>query len=186
VNAPRDTASLVVLGLGNVLCGDDGLGVTAVATVAERYALPPEVALLDGGTLGLSLLGWLEAAQDLLLVDAVRTDDPPGTLVRLEGEDVAPAARDRLSVHQVGVADLLDGLHLLDAWPRRLSLIGLVPEALELGLNRSDRVERRIPDLVEAVVAEIRDRGYPLVARGDDEAPVDVLDTRHAARALGL
>jgi hydrogenase maturation protease len=186
LSAHSDSVSLVVLGLGNVLCGDDGIGVTAVATVAERYALPEGVVLLDGGTLGLSLLGWLESAQDVLLVDAVRTDDAPGTLVRLEGEDVAPAARERLSVHQVGVADLLDALHLLDAWPLRLSLIGLVPETLDLGLERSAGVERRLPDLVEAVVAEIRDRGYPVVARGGDDTLVDVLDTRHAARALGL
>jgi len=186
VSAPRDDVSLVVLGLGNVLCGDDGLGVTAVATVAERHTLPEDVVLLDGGTLGLSLLGWLEAAQDVLLVDAVRTADPPGTLVRLEGEDVAPAVRERLSVHQIGVADLLDALRLLDAWPRRLSLLGVVPERISLGLGRSPAVERRMPDLIEAVVAEIRDRGYPVVARGCDEAPVDVLDTRHAARALGL
>jgi hydrogenase maturation protease len=177
---------LVVLGLGNTICADDGLGVAAVAAIAERFEVPESVSLLDGGTLGLSLLGWLADAQDVLLVDAIRSDAPPGTLVHLEGDEVAPAARERLSVHQIGVADLLDALRWIDAWPQRLALVGLVPERLSLGLARSPAVERALPALVDAVVGEIRARGHRLVPRTDHEKPVDVLDAGHAARALGL
>lgn len=177
---------LLVLGLGNTICADDGVGVAAVTALGERYRVPESVRVLDGGTLGLSLLGWLAEARDILLVDAIHCDAPPGTLVHLEGDEVAPAARDRLSVHQIGVADLLDSLELLDAWPERLALVGLVPERVSLGLARSPAVERALPTLVEAVAAEIRARGHPLEPRAAQERGAHGLDARPAARTRGL
>ncbi|MDH3402188.1 MAG: hydrogenase maturation protease [Acidobacteriota bacterium] len=165
--------SLLVLGLGNVLCGDDGLGVVAVHELERRYDLPAGVQAVDGGTLGLSLLTLFERRQDVVLVDAVRAEAPPGSLVRLTGDDVAPAVRTRLSVHQIGVADLLDGLRLIDAYPRRLVLLGLVPETMELGLERSAAVDANLPALVAAVAAEARALGHevtPLPVHAHHEA----------------
>jgi len=188
---PSKNHSLLILGLGNVLCGDDGLGVAAVAEIQRRYLLPPSVRVLDGGTLGLTLLGHVGLANDVLLVDAVRTDAPPGTLVRLEGDEVGPAARERLSVHQIGVADLLDALRLLDAVPRRLLLLGLVPRTLELGLERSPEVDRQIPVLVREVIAEAARLGYELRprARGGKDHETALADPGSRPRsavALGL
>jgi hydrogenase maturation protease len=177
---------LLVLGLGNVLCGDDGLGVAAVARLAERYEIAPEVRVADGGTLGLSLLGLFDGVGDALLVDAIRADAAPGSLVRLEGAQVAPAARERLSVHQVGVADLLDALRLLGTHPRRLALVGLVPQRIELGMARSRAVERALPALVQAVAREIRRRGHAVAPRRPGGARLQAPVARDAARALGL
>ena len=177
--------SLLILGLGNVICGDDGVGVAAVERLARDYELPEGVQALDGGTLGLSLLAHVTGADDLLLVDAIRTGAPPGTLVRLAGSDVAPAVRERLSVHQIGVADLLDALRLLDEVPRRLVLLGLEPATLELGLGCSPAVAARIDDLVAAVAAEAEALGHPLRRRPAD-APLPVRGDRRAMAALGL
>ncbi len=160
---------LLVLGLGNLLCGDDGLGAAAVARLDRDWDAPDEALVLDGGTLGLSLLPYLEDTDDAILVDAIRDDAPTGALVRLTGEDVAPAVLHRLSPHQVGVADLLDGARLHDRYPRRLVLLGLVPLTLGLGIDRSAEVEARIPGLVEAVVEEARRMGHVFVRRTDDE-----------------
>lgn len=180
--APR----MLVLGLGNVLCGDDGLGVAAVARLAERFEIAPEVQVADGGTLGLSLLGLFDGVEEALLVDAILADAAPGSLVRLEGADVAPAARERLSVHQVGVADLLDALELLGGGPRRLSLLGLVPERIELGMERSHAVDRGLAGLVEALAREIRERGHAVAPRRPGGAYPEMPVARDAARALGL
>ena len=177
---------LLVLGLGNVLCADDGLGVAALARLARSYELGPDVRLADGGTLGLSLLGLFEDVDDVLLVDAILADAAPGSLVRLEGRDVEPAARERLSVHQVGVADLLDALRLIDGEPQRLSLIGLVPGRVELGLGCSPAVERALPGLVSALADEIRRRGHRAAPRRSDAAHAPAPVARDAARALGL
>ena len=138
----EETSPLLILGLGNVLCADDGLGVTAVAQLQRRYALPPTVRVLDGGTLGLALMSVFGESEDVILVDAIQADEPPGSLVRLEGEAVAPAVRTRLSVHQIGVADLLEGLRLVGAYPRSLVLLGLVPQSLELAVEPSPAVGR--------------------------------------------
>lgn len=153
---------LLILGLGNVLCSDDGLGIVAVERLREEYEIPDGVQVLDGGTLGMSLLGWLSDAQDVILVDAIRDDEPPGTLVYLTGDDVAPAVRERLSVHQVGVTDLLDGLRLLGDWPEHLSLVGLVPESVDLHYGLSDAVTAHLDDLVKAVAREAADLGRNL------------------------
>jgi hydrogenase maturation protease len=174
---------LLVLGLGNLLCGDDGAGVAAVEMLRDRYETPSGTAVLDGGTLGLSLLPYVEDARDAILVDAVQADAPPGTPVRLEGSAVPLAARERLSVHQVGVADLLGGAHLVGRLPQRLLLLGVVPETLELRFGRSASVEAALPDLVERIVTEAEAWGYRFVpkaehgekgARSDGSRPIDV------------
>jgi hydrogenase maturation protease len=161
---------LLVLGLGNVLCGDDGLGAVAVHLLERRFQAPDGVRVLDGGTLGLSLLPYLEQAREAILVDAIRGEGEPGTLVRLEGEDVAPAVAARLSVHQVGVLDLLEAARWRGRYPSRLILLGLVPESLELGVGRTRAVEAALPALVERVVEEAAALGHVFVPRTDDEA----------------
>lgn len=169
------TVPLLVLGLGNVLCGDDGTGVVAVHLLKRRYRAPDGVSVLDGGTLGLSLLPQLEEARQVILVDAIRADGPPGSFVRLEGDDVAPALAARLSVHQVGVVDLLDGAHWRERYPSRLVLLGLVPQTLELGLHRSASVETGLPELVESIVTEARSLGFDFAPKATDETAADAL-----------
>ncbi|MDH3253703.1 MAG: HyaD/HybD family hydrogenase maturation endopeptidase [Acidobacteriota bacterium] len=162
---------LLILGLGNVLCGDDGLGVAAVMELERRYRLPATVRALDGGTLGLALMSVFERSEDAILVDAVQVDRPPGSLVRIEGEAVAPAVRNRLSVHQIGVADLLEGLRLVDAYPPTLVLLGLVPQSLELTLESSPPVRRNLPKLVEGIAQEARRLGHSLEPRDAHDLP---------------
>ena len=89
-----------MLGLGNLLLEDDGVGSAAVALLNERYAAPEGTQVLDGGTLGLSLLPYLEDAGTAILVDAIRADGQPGDFVRLDGEEVGPAVATRLSPHR--------------------------------------------------------------------------------------
>jgi hydrogenase maturation protease len=180
-----DAVDLLVLGLGNALCGDDGAGVSAVARLRERYEAPPGVLVLDGGTLGLSLLPYLQLARTVILVDAIAADAPPGTLVRLDGDDVAPAAAHRLSPHQVGVADLLDGARLLGGYPEAFVLVGVVPAQLELSLERSPAVAARIDDLVLATVQEAARMGHVFTRREHNDTDDAVRGAPHD-RILGL
>lgn len=180
-------SELLVLGLGNLLCEDDGVGVAAVARIQKRFEAPAGVEVLDGGTLGLALLPRLQEARKVILVDAIAADAPPGSPVRLEGEEVAHAVMHRLSPHQVGVADLLDGARILGDAPERIVLLGVVPASFELSIERTPEVEAAIPDLVNRVVAEAEKLGHPLRPRGDDERP-SALDGRpdDVHRAFGL
>lgn len=162
---------LLVLGLGNLLCQDDGVGVAAVAWLLDRYEPAEGVRVLDGGTLGLSLLPTLESADTVLIVDAIRADGPAGSPVRLEGEEVAHAAEHRLSVHQVGVSDLIGAARWQGCLPGRLLLLGVVPESMELGVERTPAVEAALPALVDRVLLECRALGFPFSPRQLDEKP---------------
>jgi hydrogenase maturation protease len=179
---PREERiGVLVLGLGNVILGDDGLGAAAVARVERDYRIPRGVCLEDGGTLGLSLLGLLSESDHVILVDAIRADAPPGTLVRLDGTDVADAVFDRLSPHQVGVADLLDAARFINRYPATVTLLGLVPEVIDLAVARSSAVDAGLDALVTAIVREVRTLGYEMVhepGTANRDGPVHNL-TRH-------
>ena len=172
---------VLVLGLGNVLLGDDGIGPAALALLERDYHIPPEVRLVEGGTLGLSLLDEIAQAEHVILVDAVAMDAPPGSLVRLDGADVMDAVRDRLSVHQVGVADLLDAARLIGRYPTSVVLLGLVPGAIDLSVTRTSAVNSAIAKLVSAIVQGVQSLGYDLLPRSHasaDGRPIHAL-TRH-------
>ncbi len=178
---------LLILGLGNLLCCDDGVGIVALSRLAQGYQTPEGVLMMDGGTLGLSLLPYLQDARRVILVDAIAAKAPPGSPVRLTGEDVAHAVLHRLSPHQVGVADLLDGARILGDVPDEVILVGVVPESMELSIERTPDVEAAIPDLVARVVQEAARLGYPLTPRDGHDAPPphdDLPD--HVDRAFGL
>ncbi len=179
--AARKDIGVLVLGLGNVLLGDDGLGAAAIACIERDYRIPPGVRLADGGTLGLSLLGLIADADRVILVDAVRADASPGTLVRLDGADVADAVWDRLSPHQVGVADLLDAARLIDRYPSAVTLLGLVPDVIDLAVVRSNAIDNGLDELVAAIVQEVQSLGHEMVREPETAArhrPIHDL-TRH-------
>jgi hydrogenase maturation protease len=173
-------ADLLVLGLGNVLLGDDGIGPAVIARLRDSHDIPAGVRCIDGGTLGLSLLAYLEDARMVILVDAVAADAAPGTAVRLEGREVGPAVATRLSPHQVGVADLLEGARWHDRQPERLVLLGLVPESIELGVGLSSPVLRGMPGLIDLVCEEAAACGFPL--RRTASAPVAEFDVSRMVR----
>ena len=179
---------LLVLGLGNVLLGDDGLGSAAVAALLDDFRVPDGVRVLDGGTLGLSLLPYVEEAETVILVDAIKADQAPGTFVRLDGDEVAPAVASRLSPHQIGVSDLLDSARWLERYPEQLVLLGIVPGVMDLVVGLSPEVARSLPDLVRQIVDEAASLGFEFTRVGPgrtDETP-SAMGAVDVARLAGL
>ena len=146
---------ILVLGIGNLVMTDDGVGVRVVQLIGERYRFAERVTVLDGGTLGLDLLPRIEEAQRLIIVDAVETGAPPGTLVRLSGEEIPLALETKLSPHQMGLKDLLTVSSLLGQAPEETVLWGVQPESIELALRLSPPVEAQLEPLVEKVLEEL-------------------------------
>ena len=152
----------LVLGVGNKLMSDEGVGVHVIERLAANYDLPKEVQLLDGGTLGMDLLYYLEGIENLLLVDAVETHKEAGTIIRLEGEDV-PAFLDlKISPHQLGVPDMLAAARLKDLYPKRLVLWGIQPELMEIGLDLSPLIASKVDTLVGSLVEQLRAWGHTI------------------------
>ncbi|MDR7486281.1 MAG: hydrogenase maturation protease, partial [Armatimonadota bacterium] len=125
----------VVVGLGNILLRDEGLGVWAIRTIQRQFLVPPEVTMLDGGTLGLDLLPQVEAAGRLLVIDAVQVGCVPGTLVRLTADAISRTAGLRVSPHDVGLPDLLAAAALRDRTPKTVVLWGMEPADLSPGIG---------------------------------------------------
>ncbi len=147
--------SILVLGIGNLVMSDDGIGVRVVQLLAERYRFPAQVTILDGGTLGLDLLPKLEGVERLLVVDAVDTGAPPGTVVRLAGDEVPVALEAKVSPHQMGLKDLLAVAMLQGFAPREMVLWGVQPALIELGMELSPAVADALEPLTRHVVTEL-------------------------------
>lgn len=148
-----DAPRCLVLGIGNVLMGDEGIGVHVVRRIPDG-ALPPDTEILDGGTGGLHLLGPIQAAERVVLVDATVDGAPPGTVRRLRprfSSDYPPT----LTAHDIGLKDLLEALELLGGGPD-VTLLAISIEPLEgTDTNLSPALEARVPGLVRMVVDEV-------------------------------
>jgi len=151
-----------VLGIGNVLMNDDAAGVRVVQALTEKYAFPDEVTLLDGGTLGLDLLPYLEGVDRLLVVDAVETGKVPGTLVRLSGDDIPLTLATKVSPHQMGLKDLLLVAELQGHAAVEMVLWGVQPGSIEMDIELSPEVAAAVILLQDKVLQELAAWGiYP-------------------------
>jgi hydrogenase maturation protease len=154
---------ILVLGIGNVLLTDEGIGVRALKELERRFTFPANVELLDGGTAGIELLRHIRKRDYLIIIDAMAWDQKPGTVGRVEGADVPAAFRTRISPHQLGLSDLLAAAMLTDELPKNLVLFGVEPESIDIGLDLTDTVEASVDKLVSAIADELRSLGCGLV-----------------------
>ncbi len=150
---------ILVLGIGNLVMSDDGIGVRVVQNLSRRCRFPERVELLDGGTLGLDLLPRLEGVTHLLMVDAVETGGSPGTLVRLTGSDIPVTLETKVSPHQMGLKDLLAVARLQGNAPEEMVLLGVQPACIEMGLELSPPVASRVAELEEQVIRQLDEWG---------------------------
>ncbi len=156
---------VLVIGLGNVLMQDEGVGVRAVEYLESRYHLPAGVEVVDGGTSGTELLEPMRGVEQLIVADAVNTGASPGTLVRLTEEEVPAFFETKLSNHQLGLSDLLAVLKVTDEAPKSITIIGMVPYELENKLGLSERTTARLEEMVQRLVAELEAAGFELTPR---------------------
>lgn len=157
--------SVLVLGLGNTIMTDDGFGVEVVTTLSSRYHFLRKVRLLDGGTLGLDLLPYLEEIESLLIVDALDMRAAPGSIFRLQGNEVPRAFASKLSVHQMGLQDLLAVAELQGHVPRNLVVWGVQPDCIELGTELTAPVAAAVEPLLANLLEELAGWGVGYEAR---------------------
>ena len=156
----------LILGVGNLLMSDEGVGVHVIQRLVGAYQFPKEVQVLDGGTLGMDLLYYLEGVENLLLIDAVEARKEPGSLIRLEGEDVPAFMAIKISPHQLGVPDMLAAAKLKgNCYPERIVLWGVQPELMEIGLDLSPKVESRVDTIIDNVLGQLQAWGHTLTPK---------------------
>jgi hydrogenase maturation protease len=146
----------LVLGVGNLLLSDDGVGIHTIQRLQKVAQLPEEVQVLDGGTMGLDLLYYLEGVSHLLIVDAVvEVGQPPGTLTRMAGDQVPAYLSLKMSPHEIGLPDMLFAAKLRDIYPEEVVVWGVQPETIEVGLDLSPPVAAQVDVLVEKILEEL-------------------------------
>ncbi|AMV73871.1 HyaD/HybD family hydrogenase maturation endopeptidase [Desulfuromonas carbonis] len=148
--------SLLILGLGNAVMSDDAFGGRVIAALQQRYRFSERVTILDGGTLGLDLLPHFEGVDRLLIIDALEMGAAPGSIFRLVGEEVPRAFASKLSVHQMGVQDLLAVCELQGHLPAELVVWGVQPGSIEMAMELTPAVAAAVEGVVSAVVGELQ------------------------------
>jgi hydrogenase maturation protease len=153
-NHMESQKSTLILGLGNILLQDEGVGVR-VAERIKAMPLPPDVEVMDGGTMGLDLVYYIEGRKKVIVIDAVRAGDIPGTMYRFTDENIAEAKGILRSAHGVDFADALRISGFLNTKPDEVVFIGIEPESLDEGLELTPLIEKHVPALIELVMREI-------------------------------
>lgn len=156
---------VLVLGIGNLLLSDEAIGVRAVEALGQRFHLPPQVDVLDGGTCGMELIGDMADREHLIIADAVLTGDAPGTVVTLRDEEVPTLFSRKISPHQLGLSDVLSALKLTDEFPQRLTLIGVVPESVEPRIGLTDTVSNKLDQVVMGLCGALAESGVTVTPK---------------------
>ena len=120
----------VVLGIGNTILTDEAAGVRAVELLEQRYRMPDNVLVIDGGTSGMEMIEDLSDLDFLIVIDVVKTGAAPGTVVKIAGDEIPVFFRRKLSPHQIALPDVLASLELLDAMPKEIIVLGVEPISL--------------------------------------------------------
>lgn len=144
----------LVLGVGNLLLSDEGIGIHAIRRLLEMEVLPADVEIVDGGTAGLNLLTYLEGIDRLVIIDAVETGGPPGTLVRLAGNQVPAYMALKVSPHEITLPDFLAAAKLRDLYPQEVVVWGMQPGSLDVGIDLSPAAADKLDILVDHVIEE--------------------------------
>ncbi len=165
-----------LIGLGNILLRDEGVGVQAVEALRKRFDFLENALLLDGGTLGLDLLPYVEGMEKILFVDALDLQKEPGTIAVLEDDEIPAILRPALSFHQVGLADLLFASKFMGMKPEKITLIGIQPEKIETGLTLSETLNENFERLLKTILEKLREWGVTFkekAVRGPADVPGD-------------
>jgi hydrogenase maturation protease len=168
MNNATDTENrhIMILGVGNLLFTDEGVGIHVVKALGEEYDFSPNVSIEDGGVLGINLLGIISQADDLVVVDAVRNGGTPGTLHRLEGEAIPRRILAKNSLHQIDLLEALTLCQALDKVPETV-IVGVEPADIEtLSLELTPPVQDRLGELKAMVLRELDRLGASYTSKG--------------------
>ncbi|AOM83676.1 HyaD/HybD family hydrogenase maturation endopeptidase [Salisediminibacterium beveridgei] len=140
-----------VIGLGNFLYRDEGLGIHILPDMIRLFEEDADVEVIEGSTDGLRLLEPVEQAKGLLIIDAIADHQPPGSVIILEGDDLPDYFSLKMSMHQLGFQEVLQVAELKDCYPEKISIVGIQPESLVMGTELTESVQQSIPELMDVI-----------------------------------
>ena len=149
-------APITVLGIGNILMQDEGFGVEIIETLGKNYRFSDSVQILDGGTLGMELMRFISGTTKLIVIDAIAGDGPPGTFYRFSGEEISRYFQGKVSLHELGIKDVLAALEILNRPVAEVMIIGVQPTVVALGLGLTPAVAAQKEQTITAVLQQLQ------------------------------
>jgi hydrogenase maturation protease len=179
-NSPFDeiySPDIMILGIGSILFSDDGFGIRVAQRIENEYEFPDKVLVVDGGVLGINLLGVISKPKHLIVVDTMRNKGKPGDIYRLEGDAIPERIRAKNSLHQVDFLEALTLCQALDNVPQTV-IIGVEPEDIQtLSLVMTPTVQARVEPVIRMVLAELDRLGSSYRKKEDtDYVPRDSVE----------
>ena len=154
MGATGDRCPVLVLGIGNILLRDEGVGGRVIEQM-QKKRLPDDVELVDGGTAGADLLNVLAERRKVIVIDAVQADCEPGTVLRFTADDLVRPDGVGMSLHELGLGEALTMNKQLGCEPKDVVVFGIKPKDIRCGLELSEEIAASVPKVVELVLAEI-------------------------------
>jgi hydrogenase maturation protease len=145
---------ITILGIGNILLRDEGVGVRTIEYLRKR-TLPTQVELVDGGTATFDLFTLFAETDHLVVIDAVKGGMPPGTIYRLEPKDLVPQQQAPITPHDLGLLDSLAAASRIGERPHSVVIFGVEPKEIDWGMELTPEIEEMIPQVADLVLAEI-------------------------------
>jgi hydrogenase maturation protease len=151
---PAPRFSILILGVGNILLGDEGVGVRVVEAMRD-IKLPDNVELVDGGTGAFDLLDIVADRKKVIIIDAVRGGGEPGAIYRFTPDDIEKQQQCLTSVHQVGLLNTLEMAKMAGYPPQSVIVCGIEPKRMDWGLELSPEVAAMVPRVIELIMSEL-------------------------------
>ncbi len=150
---------IVVLGIGNLLLSDEGVGIKIIQDLTNNYEFPKEVEIVDGGVGSFALLPYIESAEKLLVIDAILGGKPPGTIYKFKDKEIPIQVFEKISLHEISFGDILNLAKLRGKYPTSLVIIGIEPKSLEIGLELSEVIKKNYNNLLKEVLLQLEEWG---------------------------
>jgi len=154
-----------VLGVGNILMQDEGVGVHLIQELMEKYSFDPHVQLIDGGVMGIDLLPYFDEYDRMIILDAVDFDKEPGFINVFENENILALFTTKMSLHHLGLKDVLSYAKLLDQQPNEMCLIGMQPDEIEMKMELSKTIAGKMEEMKDLVFQKLEGWGIKVLLK---------------------
>lgn len=158
-DSPDSVADVTILGIGNLLMGDEGVGIHVLNKLHESYTFSPTINFVDGGTIGIDLIPYFEECQKMIIIDAVDFQETPGYYKTLANDEIRYRFNTKLSLHHAGLSDVLSIIELQDIKPPDMILVGIQPDKIEMGLELSNTIQNKLDEIFSIIINKLTSWG---------------------------
>jgi hydrogenase maturation protease len=149
------TNKITILGIGNTLFSDEGVGIYLLPILETALKDYENIEFIEGLTDGMKLLGPVEDAENLIIIDAINAGKPGGTIIKLEGDEIPAYFGIKMSVHQMGFQEVLLAAKLRERYPKQIVMYGMQPTSLELGIGLTEKNQARLEELAKSIICQV-------------------------------